>query len=64
MTSNLPARSQAVAEALAAAGIPGEIRLLPDSARTAAEAAAALGCVTYRQLLNVTGGAPAPVVAE
>ncbi|MFE4518647.1 YbaK/EbsC family protein [Kitasatospora sp. NPDC056783] len=44
MTSPLPARSQAVAEALAAAGIPGEIRVLPDSARTAAEAAAALGC--------------------
>ncbi|MER6395338.1 YbaK/EbsC family protein [Kitasatospora sp. NPDC059973] len=44
MTPSLPARSQAVADALAAAGLPGEIRVLPDSARTAAEAAAALGC--------------------
>ncbi|MFE5581167.1 YbaK/EbsC family protein [Kitasatospora sp. NPDC056531] len=44
MTSSLPARSLAVAEALAAAGVAGEIVVLPDSARTAAEAAAALGC--------------------
>lgn len=42
--STLPARSQAVARALAAAGVTGEIVVLPDSARTAAEAAAALGC--------------------
>ncbi|WP_277347248.1 hypothetical protein [Streptomyces sp. CB01881] len=41
MTPTLPTRSQAVADALAAAGLPGEIRVLPDSARTAAEAAAA-----------------------
>ncbi|KJS56198.1 YbaK/EbsC family protein [Streptomyces rubellomurinus] len=44
MTDSLPARSRAVAEALAAAGVPGRIVVLPDSARTAAEAAAALGC--------------------
>ncbi|WP_406206166.1 YbaK/EbsC family protein [Kitasatospora sp. NBC_01560] len=44
MTSTLPSRSQAVADALAPAGVPGEIQVLPDSARTAAEAAAALGC--------------------
>ncbi|MFG2847041.1 YbaK/EbsC family protein [Kitasatospora sp. NPDC048296] len=44
MTSSLPARSLAVAEALAAAGVSGEIVVLPDSARTAAEAATALGC--------------------
>ncbi|MEU8920147.1 YbaK/EbsC family protein [Kitasatospora sp. NPDC048545] len=43
-SSSLPARSLAVAEALAAAGVAGEIVVLPDSARTAAEAAAALGC--------------------
>ncbi|WP_030057231.1 MULTISPECIES: YbaK/EbsC family protein [Streptomyces] len=43
-SSSLPTRSMAVAEALAAAGVPGEIVVLPDSARTAAEAAAALGC--------------------
>ncbi|MFF4341986.1 YbaK/EbsC family protein [Kitasatospora sp. NPDC001540] len=40
----LPARSEQVARALAAAGIPGAVRRLADSARTAAEAAAALGC--------------------
>ena len=33
-----------VAEALTAGGATGQIRVLPDSARTAAEAAAALGC--------------------
>ncbi|MGV9265966.1 YbaK/EbsC family protein [Kitasatospora sp. NPDC003701] len=44
MTPTLPTRSQAVADALAAAGLPGEIQVLPDSARTAAEAADALGC--------------------
>ncbi|MEV7770985.1 YbaK/EbsC family protein [Kitasatospora sp. NPDC086791] len=43
-SSSLPSRSLAVAEALAAAGVAGEIVVLPDSARTAAEAAAALGC--------------------
>ncbi|MFB7476195.1 YbaK/EbsC family protein [Kitasatospora sp. NPDC056184] len=42
--TSLPSRSRAVADALAEAGLPGEIRVLPDSARTAAEAAAALGC--------------------
>ncbi len=33
-----------VAEALAARGATGQVRVLPDSARTAAQAAAALGC--------------------
>ncbi|MEU4727663.1 YbaK/EbsC family protein [Streptomyces sp. NPDC023588] len=40
----LPARSMEVARALAAAGITGEVRELTESTRTAAEAAAALGC--------------------
>ncbi|MFC8448593.1 YbaK/EbsC family protein [Kitasatospora sp. NPDC057223] len=40
----LPTRSQPVARALVAAGIPGRIRRLAESARTAAEAADALGC--------------------
>ncbi|MGW3076188.1 YbaK/EbsC family protein [Kitasatospora sp. NPDC001132] len=44
MSAPLPTRSVAVAEALTAAGVAGEIVVLPDSARTAAEAAAALGC--------------------
>jgi len=42
-TENLPARSRMVHEALRAAGIAGEIVVLPDAASTAALAAAALG---------------------
>ncbi len=42
-TENLPARSRLVHEALRAAGIAGEIVVLPDAASTAALAAAALG---------------------
>jgi len=40
---HLPARSQIVHDALRAAGIPGEIVVLPDAASTAPLAAAALG---------------------
>ena len=40
----LPARSRLVAQALADAGVRGSVVELPDSTRTAAEAAAALGC--------------------
>ncbi|KQV19244.1 MULTISPECIES: YbaK/EbsC family protein [unclassified Kitasatospora] len=40
----LPTRSQQVADALTTAGIPGGIRQLAESTRTAAEAANALGC--------------------
>lgn len=36
--------TQAVVAALARAGVPGQVRELTESARTAAEAAAALGC--------------------
>ncbi|WP_029144668.1 YbaK/EbsC family protein [Microbacterium luticocti] len=43
MSDPLPPRSRAVQDALRAAGIPGEISTLPDSAATAALAAAALG---------------------
>ena len=43
MTENLPARSRLVHEALRAAGIAGEIVVLPDVASTAALAASALG---------------------
>jgi prolyl-tRNA editing enzyme YbaK/EbsC (Cys-tRNA(Pro) deacylase) len=43
-TQPLPARSVVVAQALADAGVRGTVVELPDSARTAAEAAAALGC--------------------
>lgn len=40
----LPARSQLVQDQLAALGVTARVRRLPESARTAAEAAAALGC--------------------
>lgn len=40
---HLPTRSRIVHDALRAAGIPGEIVVLPDAASTAAQAAAALG---------------------
>lgn len=43
MTENLPARSRLVHEALRAAGIAGEIVVLPDAASTAALVASALG---------------------
>ncbi|MFD3698064.1 YbaK/EbsC family protein [Streptomyces sp. NPDC058646] len=42
--TSLPVRSVEVAGVLAAAGIAGEVRELSESTRTAAEAAAALGC--------------------
>ncbi|MGK4584094.1 YbaK/EbsC family protein [Kitasatospora sp. HPMI-4] len=42
--TQLPARSRPVARALADAGVTGAVRELPDVARTAAAAAAALGC--------------------
>jgi prolyl-tRNA editing enzyme YbaK/EbsC (Cys-tRNA(Pro) deacylase) len=41
--SHLPTRSRVVASALTDAGVLGEVVELPDSARTAAEAAAAVG---------------------
>ncbi|MET8699380.1 YbaK/EbsC family protein [Kitasatospora sp. NPDC058032] len=65
--TSLPARSRAVADALAAAGLPGEIRVLPDSARTAAEAAAALGCevgAIANSLVFVCDGAPLLVMTS
>ncbi|GEL93572.1 aminoacyl-tRNA deacylase [Cellulomonas composti] len=40
----LPPRARLVAQALVDAGVRGEVVELPDSARTAAEAASALGC--------------------
>lgn len=43
VTAHLPARSRLVHDALRAAGIPGDIVVLPDAASTAALAAAALG---------------------
>lgn len=42
--SELSRSAQRVADALAGKGIDAEVRVLPDSARTARDAAAALGC--------------------
>lgn len=42
--SHLPERSRLVHDHLVEAGVESEIQVLPDSARTAAEAAAAIGC--------------------
>lgn len=67
MTTELPARSRLVAEALAAAGVRTEIRALPDSARTAAAAAAALGCgvgAIANSLVFVSGGEPLLVMTS
>ncbi|MFB7383197.1 YbaK/EbsC family protein [Kitasatospora purpeofusca] len=64
---SLPARSRAVADALAGAGLPGEVRVLPDSARTAAEAATALGCevgAIANSLVFICDGAPLLVMTS
>ena len=50
-----------VADALRSRGVRGEVRVLPDSARTAAQAAAALGCdvgAIANSLLFDAGGEP------
>ncbi|GAA2351334.1 YbaK/EbsC family protein [Saccharopolyspora halophila] len=44
MTTSPPERSRHVAAVLGAAGVRGAVRELADSTRTAADAAAALGC--------------------
>lgn len=44
MSDRSVARSAAFARALAEAGCAGEVRVLPESSHTAAQAAAALGC--------------------
>ena len=44
MSEELPDSARRVQQALAAAGVAGRVRVLPQSARTAADAAAALGC--------------------
>jgi prolyl-tRNA editing enzyme YbaK/EbsC (Cys-tRNA(Pro) deacylase) len=44
ISASLPERSRLVREHLESAGVDSTIRVLPDSARTAAEAAAAVGC--------------------
>ncbi|MFG2298356.1 YbaK/EbsC family protein [Streptomyces sp. NPDC048603] len=64
---SLPDRCGPVAEALAAAGLPDRIRVLGASARTAAEAAAALGCAVgaiANSLVFVSGGEPVLVMTS
>ncbi|PRW63033.1 YbaK/EbsC family protein [Actinopolyspora mortivallis] len=63
----LPERSKEVARALRAAGVPGEIREMSGSTRTAADAAAALGCETgaiASSLVFLSAGQPVLVLAS
>ncbi|MEV7612642.1 YbaK/EbsC family protein [Streptomyces sp. NPDC089799] len=66
-SSPLPDRCVPVAEALAAAGLPDRVRVLDESARTAAEAAAALGCevgAIANSLVFLSGGEPVLVLTS
>lgn len=65
--TTLPERSRQVARALAEAGVTGGIRQMPDSTRTAAEAAAALGCevgAIAGSLVFLSGAQPVLVLAS
>ncbi|MEV1008787.1 YbaK/EbsC family protein [Streptomyces sp. NPDC049881] len=62
---HLPVRSRVVAQVLAAAGVAGAVRELEVPARTAAEAAAALGCevgAIANSLVFVSGADAEPVL--
>lgn len=65
--SDLPERSRLVQQHLIDAGVTTEIRILPDSARTAPEAAAAIGCdvsAIANSLVFVADGAPVLVMTS
>ena len=67
MTENLPPRSRLVHDALRAAGIGGEIVVLPDAASTAPLAAAALGVevgAIANSLVFFSDGAPLLVMTS
>jgi prolyl-tRNA editing enzyme YbaK/EbsC (Cys-tRNA(Pro) deacylase) len=67
MTAPLPERSRLVQQHLDAAGVDTEIRVLPDSARTAAEAAAAIGCevsAIANSLVFLADGVPVLVMTS
>jgi prolyl-tRNA editing enzyme YbaK/EbsC (Cys-tRNA(Pro) deacylase) len=67
MTDQLPARSRLVHDAIRAAGIAGDIVVLPDSAATAALAAAALGVevgAIANSLVFFSDGAPLLVMTS
>jgi prolyl-tRNA editing enzyme YbaK/EbsC (Cys-tRNA(Pro) deacylase) len=63
----LPERSRLVHQHLVEAGIDPEIRVLPDSARTASEAAAAIGCdvaAIANSLVFLADGVPVLVMTS
>lgn len=65
--ARLPERSRLVHQHLVDAGVDVEIRVLPDSARTAAEAAAAIGCdvaAIANSLVFVADGEPVLVMTS
>lgn len=65
--SSLPERSRLVHRHLADAGAEVEIRVLPDSARTATEAASAIGCeasAIANSLVFVADGTPVLVMTS
>ncbi|AZH80385.1 aminoacyl-tRNA deacylase [Microbacterium sp. Y-01] len=67
MDAPLPERSRPVQDQLTAAGVETTIRVLPDSARTAAEAAAAIGCdvaAIANSLVFVADGEPVLVMTS
>jgi len=58
---------KAVADALRQRGVAGDVRVLPDSARTAAQAAAALGCdvgAIANSLIFDSGGEPVLILTS
>lgn len=64
---DLPERSRLVVQHLTDAGIDTSIRVLPDSARTAPEAAAAIGCAVAaiaNSLVFLADGAPVLVMTS
>ncbi|WP_166443505.1 YbaK/EbsC family protein [Tsukamurella sputi] len=67
MTEQYSARTESVRAALLAAGHPDTIRHVPDGAKTAAEAAAALGCevgAIANSLVFLADGAPLLVLSS
>lgn len=65
--NDLPERSRLVQQHLVDAGVAAEIRILPNSARTAPEAAAAIGCdvsAIANSLVFVADGTPVLVMTS
>lgn len=67
MSEEFSDRTETVRAALAAAGHPDTVRLVPDGAKTAAEAAAALGCevgAIANSLVFLADGAPLLILSS